>query len=124
MTQADITPYNGTDLNWMNILIRATGKADFAGYQYIINRKPGVNRTSVERSVGGYDWVTGGEAEYIVSGNIMQVAVPLKQLGLTPENCAIEFKVADHVTQYDDIMDYYVTGDSAPLGRLNFSYGK
>ncbi len=123
-TLADITPYNGTDLNWMNILVRSTGVADFAGYHYIINRKPGSRRTAVERSVGGYDWEEIGEAEYVVSGNVMQVAVPLEHLGLTVENCAIEFKVADHVTQYDDIMDYYVTGDSAPLGRLNFSYGK
>lgn len=123
-THADITPYNGTDRNWMNILISTTGKADFAGYHYIINRKPGLNHTSVERSVGGYDWANSGEAEYVVKGNVMQVAIPLKQLGLTPKNCAIEFKVADHVAQYDDIMDYYVTGDSAPLGRLNFSYGK
>ena len=39
-------------------------------------------------------------------------------------NLAIEFKVSDNVTNYDDIMDYYVTGDSAPIGRLSFSYGK
>ncbi|MFC7524568.1 hypothetical protein ACFQRK_11460 [Parapedobacter sp. GCM10030251] len=122
-TQADITPYNGTDLNWMNILVRSTGEKDFAGYQYIINRKPGSSRTSVERSIGGYEWVSTGEASYKISGNVMEVAVSLEQLGLTPESCAIEFKVADHVTKYDDIMDYYVTGDSAPLGRLSFRYG-
>lgn len=123
-TLAAITPYNGTDLNWMNILIRSTGDTHFEGYHYIINRKPESARTTVERSIGGYDWEKSGEAEYVVRGNIMQVAIPLEQLGLTPENCGIEFKVADHVTRYDDIMDYYVTGDSAPIGRLNFSYGK
>lgn len=123
-TDTDITPYNGTDLNWMNILIRSTGEKDFAGYHYIINRKPGSTHTSIERSVGGYNWVKSGEATYVINGNVMQVAVSLEQLGLTPENCAIEFKVADHVTRYDDIMDYYVTGDSAPLGRLSFSYGR
>ncbi|MGV3762203.1 hypothetical protein [Parapedobacter sp.] len=123
-TQADITAYNGSDLNWMNVLIRSTGDADFAGYHYIINRKPGMGHTSVERSLGGYHWVQCGEAEYMVRGNVIQVAVPLEQLALTAENCAIEFKVADHVTRYDDIMDYYVTGDSAPLGRLSFSYGQ
>ena len=32
-------------------------------------------------------------------------------------------KVADNVTHGDDIMDYYVSGDSAPIGRLSYEYG-
>ncbi|MCH5718991.1 hypothetical protein [Niabella hibiscisoli] len=52
----------------------------------------------------------------------MQVAVPLQAIGLTANQVALEFKVADHVTKYDDIMDYYITGDSAPIGRMNFAY--
>ncbi|QEC51111.1 hypothetical protein EDD80_101425 [Anseongella ginsenosidimutans] len=129
-TAAGITPYNGSDLNWMNILIRSHGSKDFEGYQYIVNRRPeagtvaGPGTTSVERSSGGYNWVNAGEAEYVIKGNLMQVAIPLAALGLSAGDCAIEFKVADNVTEYDDIMDYYVTGDSAPLGRLNFSYGQ
>lgn len=125
-TVADITPYNGSDLNWMNILIGdgSSSGASFAGYRYIINRKPySEGRTSVESSLGGYQWKDAGQASYSVNGNLMQVAVPLSVLGLTADNCSFEFKVSDHVTQYDDIMDYYVTGDSAPIGRLSFSYG-
>ena len=53
----------------------------------------------------------------------MVVAVPLSALGLTAESCHIEFKVSDNVTKCDDIMDYYVSGDSAPIGRLSYSYG-
>lgn len=53
----------------------------------------------------------------------MQIAIPLSALGLNINNCSFEFKVADHITKYDEIMDYYVTGDSAPIGRLNYSYG-
>ena len=34
----------------------------------------------------------------------------------------VYFKVADHVTHPDDIMDYYVSGDVAPLGRLGYGY--
>jgi hypothetical protein len=124
-TLEDITPYNGTDVNWMNILIGDGSNAgSFAGYRYIINRKPnGKKKTSVEKSTGGYQWQTVGQAEYSVKGNLMQVSVSLSALGLTAENCTFEFKIADCVTHYDDIMDYYVTGDSAPVGRLSFSYG-
>lgn len=125
-TLADITSYNGRDQNWMNILIRTHGavETNFAGYNYIVNRNPGAGKTSVERSTGGYEWTTSGEADYVVSGNVMQVAIPLQHLSLAPGKCQIEFKVADNVTNFDDIMDYYVTGDSAPIGRLSYSYGK
>jgi hypothetical protein len=41
---------------------------------------------------------------------------------LDNENCSFEFKIADNVTRYGDIMDYYVNGDSAPIGRLSYSY--
>jgi hypothetical protein len=125
-TLDDITAYNGTDANWMNILIGdgSNTASSFAGYQYLINRKPEEKgKTSVEKSTGGYQWQSVGKAEYSVKGNLMQVAIPLSALGLTAEHCAFEFKIADHVTHCDDIMDYYVSGDSAPIGRLSYSYG-
>ena len=124
-TAKDITEYNGTDENWMNIMIRTDkdGAGSFEGYRYLINRKPGEKTTSVEESTGGYAWKSVGEAEYEVQGNTMMLSIPLSCLGLSKNSCSIEFKVADHVTDYKNIMDYYVTGDSAPLGRLNFSYG-
>jgi hypothetical protein len=123
-TVDNITAYNG-GLNWMNILI-STDSSDtnsFSGYKYIVNRNPSGKTTSVEKSSGGYNWTSSGDATYTVSGNVMQVAVPLSALGLTKDNCYIEFKVADNVTNYSDIMDYYVTGDCAPIGRLSYAYG-
>lgn len=123
-TKGAITQYNGLDVNWMNILISTNGTDSFEGYQYIINRKPdGKGKTSVEKSTGGYNWKDNGSAKYSVNGNIIQIAIPLSALGLNINNCSFEFKVADHITKYDEIMDYYVTGDCAPIGRLNYSYG-
>lgn len=124
-TVSDITPYNGTDANWMNLLIGTGDTANaFSGYRYIINRKPGKKgTTSVEQSTGGYAWKKAGEATYTIKGNTMQVAIPLRALGMTGNNCSFQFKVADNVTHANQIMDYYITGDSAPVGRLSFSYG-
>lgn len=121
-----VTPYNGTDKNWMNIFISTTEEANgFGDYNYVINRSPaGDGKTTVERSTGGYNWTAAGEAEYVVYDNVMLVSVPLSALGLTADAPAFSFKVSDNVTKYDDIMDYYVTGDSAPIGRLSFGYGK
>jgi len=121
-----ITPHHGEELNWMTILLQSEGTVgdrSFEGYQYIINRKPQVNGiTSIEKSTGGYNWEEIGEGRYHLNDNTIQIAIPLASLGLTRNSGKIAFKVSDNVTRYDDIMDYYVTGDSAPLGRLNFSY--
>ena len=123
-TVMPVTRYNGLDVNWMNILVRSNGADSFEGYQYIINRKPdGKGKTSVEKSIGGYNWKDSGNAKYSLKDNILQIAIPLSELGMTFNDCSFEFKVSDHVTHYDNIMDYYVTGDSAPIGRLNYSYG-
>lgn len=123
-TARPVTAYNGTDQNWMNILLRTGSRQlDFGGFNYIINRRPGAKGTTmVERSTGGYRWSTAGTARLQVWSNYIQVAIPLRILDLREPGTAIGIKVADHVTRYDDIMDYYVTGDSAPIGRLAYLY--
>ncbi len=123
-TKDAITAYNGTDKNWMNILIgEGETKNTFAGYKYVLNRSPKGDKTSLDVYKNGA-WESAGEAELRIQDNVMVVSVPLASIGKTAKNLAIEFKVSDNVTNYDDIMDYYVTGDSAPIGRLSFSYGK
>lgn len=109
--------------NWMNVLIGTdAGGGSFNNFQYIVNRRPDGNKTSVERSKGGYDWEKAGDAELRVYGNTMILSVPLKTLGLDSDNCGIKLKVADNVENPGDIMDYYVSGDSAPIGRLAYAY--
>lgn len=124
-TATDITEYNGTDRNWMNVFV-STGKSDkaFYGFDYLINATPDGNGvTSVEKSTGDYNWQTVGGARYVIEGNKMQITVSRALLGLNGKKVSFNFKVADNVTEYDDIMDYYVTGDSAPMGRLAYAYG-
>lgn len=49
---------------------------------------------------------------------------------MTADNVSFSFKVADNV-QFDmdkelnsHILDYYISGDSAPIGRFGFAYNK
>ena len=125
-TSQDVTAYNGTDRNWMNLFISTDEKQPaFATFNYLINAKPQENgNTSVEKSLGGYKWQDSGNATYVLKGNKLQITVPRTLLGLKNKTVSFSFKVADNVTKYDDIMDYYVSGDSAPIGRLAYSYGK
>ena len=125
-TVDDITEYNGTDENWMTLLLKTSDSNDktFGGYDFIINRSPEEGgKTSLEKSSGGYNWQAAGQADYRVYGNAIVYRVPLSALGLSAENCYVRVKVSDHVTAFNDIMDYYVTGDSAPIGRLGYTYG-
>lgn len=125
-TAEAVTAYNGTDKNWMNLLIQTEngGENSFAGFQYIVNRSPdGSGKTSVEKSRGGFSWESAGSAQYAVSENVVLYSIPLASLGLTAQNCYIRIKACDNVTTPDDIMDYYVSGDSAPIGRFAYSYG-
>lgn len=119
-----ITPYNGSDLNWMNVMIKTDDALNsFAGYNFVINRSPDGNQTSIEKSLGGYNFEKVGNASYTIFGNVIQFSIPLQSLGLSAKNVSLQFKVADNVTHFQDIMDYYVSGDSAPIGRLNYRYG-
>ena len=55
-----------------------------------------------------------------VSGNHLIVQISLKALGVS-DDFTLNFKVSDHVTDYADILSYYVDGDSAPIGRLSYT---
>ncbi len=128
-----ISEYNGTDKNWMTVLIgNDSGETNFETYQYIINRSPDENgNTSIEKCTGGYNWQTTGSAQYqlyssdIQSGvtDVIVYKIPLSSLGLSVDSCHIRLKVTDNVQNPADIMDYYISGDCAPIGRLSYSYG-
>ena len=133
-TKEDVTAYESGD-NWMNILIKTEASTEdnsFAGYNFAVNRAPDGDKTTVERSAGGWNWEKTGEAEISVSGKYLTVTVPLSALGLSSDNVKFSFKVADNVQkpgwyEADDpdheVLHYYITGDSAPIGRLNYTYG-
>lgn len=132
-TLEDITPHEEGDEGWMNLLISAGDvNNSFAGFNYIVNRHPGVKGvTSVEKYNGnGYTWSDVGEAETYVSGNAIVYKIPLSAIGLTKDNVSFSFKVADNV-QFDmqeelgdHIFDFYISGDSAPIGRFGYAYNK
>jgi len=120
-----ITAYNGTDKNWMNLLINTNkGNQSFEGFDYVVNRSPKNDTTSLEKSIGGYNFEYKEEIEYRLYDDVIIFKIPLESLGLTKDNCYITFKVTDNITNPDDIMNYYVSGDSVPIGRLSYSYGK
>ena len=112
-TAADVTPYETGDKSWMNVWIGT--KKDGIGYDYVINREYG----KICRIENGNYAVAG---DVYVSGKVMTIAVPLSAIGQTGNLPAIRFKVSDHVDS-SDVMNFYIQGDSAPIGRLSYTYG-
>lgn len=122
-TAAPVTPYSNGDLGWMNILVKTDSSKDrFFEYDYVINRYPTVNGSTTVERITPSGKKTVGQAAYSCKGNVLKVSVPVESLGLSKDSVHFSFKVADNVTHPDDIMDYYISGDSAPLGRLSFEY--
>lgn len=127
-TADEITSYTSGDQKWMNIWIKTQngGTENSLGYQYVINREiiDGV-RSRVLKSKGGADYKATGEAEYKVFGKVILVKIPLSALGLSEKNYDIEFKVSDNVkaTAKTDILEFYNSGDSAPIGGLSYKFG-
>lgn len=114
--------YGDREDNWMTLLVKTEGDG-WEHYDYLINRAPDGNQTSIETFIGlEYDQRTlSGSADIYVSGRTIRYRIPLQSLGLQRGKC-IEFKVTDNITSPDKITDYYVSGDSAPIGRINYSY--
>ena len=121
-----ITEKAANDTAWMNIHINTKNafEKDSLGYQFTVNKKVTGGKTEivVPQSAGADTYKRIGEGDIAVSGNTMFVKIPLAVLGLNDRNYNIEFKVSDNTAQ-NDILDFYSTGDSAPCGRINWSFG-
>lgn len=121
-SDANITANDGKG-NWMNIFLTAgdVRNTGWVCYDYVINRSSKNGVASIEKLKADGSSSKIGEAKINVSGKVMQVAVPRSAVGLTSSN-EFYFKVADGVENPKDIMDYYVTGRSLPMGRLSYKF--
>lgn len=114
--QLDFTANNCMNI-WLDV-----AEGGWEGYDFVLNRSlSSEGKTSLERVNADFTFQKVADVSYAVLSNRMVVSVPLKDLGLK-KKISFNFKVADNVTNPGDIMDYYVNGDSAPIGRLNYHY--
>ena len=122
-----------SDSAWMRLLIDTdpTGVSDnWEGFEYIVNRvSPEGTGAVVERSTGGWNFEKAGNADFAVSGNRLQIALPRNFLGMSGGNALFfNFKWADNTREdgldndSGDILDFYKFGDVAPGGRFMFTF--
>ena len=124
--EEDIVP-NVESNNWMNLLIDVVGQDNdaFCGYDYIVNRQSSyTGDCSVEqyaKESGKIAYKGKGVAKFTLNGKYMQFSIPKSALGIT-DGFTISFKVADNVTEPENIQSYYISGDVAPVGRINYIF--
>lgn len=112
------------DPAWMRLFIGITGSdaAAWEGYHFLVNRTSPAQKAVLECSTGGWNWEKVCDVDYSVQGNMLQMAIPRRALGVTGEKFSLFFKWSDHMQADGDIMDFYNNGDVAPEGRFSYLF--
>lgn len=123
-TDQNITAH--TDPNWMLLFINADQqqKTGWQGYDYVINRqvKDASTTTLMRYDAARGEWTHVCNLTYAVKGNVMELAIPRKVLGMTANSLSFDFKWADNPSGLTDIISLCTTGDTAPNRRFAYRY--
>ena len=107
----------------LSLFIRTgKGEASWHGYDFVVGRAPASETGLVVETYTADGWKTVAQVPYLLKGNKLQLAIPLEVLGLEGEEVTVEFKVADNYQEEAGVWSFYLHGDAAPYGRLNFVY--
>lgn len=119
-----LTPPDGR--HWMMLFIDVDRDAStgWYGYDFVVNRvSPKDGKAVLEKCRNnGWAWEEAAGCAFAVAGNKLEIAIPKAALGLTGDAVNIGFKWNDNMQDPGNIMDFYVSGDTAPGGRFNFVY--
>ena len=86
------------------------------GFDYAVNRSVG----KLERSAGGWRWISAAEIEYAVDGCDMELALPLKALGIDdPDDFTVDFKWIDNAAGSGDIQSAWTAATRLPTRVTN-----
>lgn len=97
-------------------------KTGWLGYDFVVGRRRGEGGTLLlERNEGvAYQWGSPREVAAAVSGDGLELAIPLSALDLSDDLKSIDFKWADAIAETGDWSDFTLNGDVAPNDRFNY----
>ncbi len=122
-TAAPLTSWR--DRSWMHLFIDAdqNTRTGWHSYDYIVNYPTvSATTTTLKRTTDGWNWKTVTNVSYRAKGKMMEISIPRKALGLANKPVAIDFHWADNVQKPNDIIEFAVSGDSAPDRRFNYRF--
>lgn len=123
-TAEEITKHEAGDLTWMNVLIgvegerRAPRSRDSSSSSTV---RPTARSRPWKRASAAIRSKRSGRRNARYRANICNCLFP-KRFWAWGIRSRSRIKATDHVTHPEDIMDYYVSGDSAPIGRLGYTW--
>lgn len=120
-TKSPVTEYKEGDEEWMNVYIATGASGGWENYNYIVNRRPNADGTTSVQKLNGTALEEVGSARYFCQGNYIFYEIPLSALGVTAGD-EIQLKITDNIQNFMNIDDFYVSGEAAPIGRINFAY--
>ena len=109
----------------MTLLINSGGTYNkgWKGYDFAVNRLSNDPCNAViEATKQGWNWEAIDKACCRIKNNEMHLAISRQTLGLNDGALTIHFKWLDNIQNENNIMDFYVNGDTAPDGRLNYVF--
>lgn len=121
-TADPLTPH--TDPNWMLLFIDAdqNTQTGWHGYDYLVNFSViDAAKTTVKHTKSGWNWTPVAVVPYSKKDRRLELKIPLKTLNLKSPP-AIDFHWADNIQKNDDIIQFAISGDSAPNRRFNYRY--
>ena len=122
-TKDDVKGPAAGDTNWMTLYL-SVGSGGWENYKFVINRTPelAAGTTSIEKFTGSKtSTISAGSAKIAVSGDTVFYTIPLSALGVSAGE-VVGIKATDNLQAFGDADDFYISGDCAPLGRLNYAY--
>ncbi|MBE0536216.1 MAG: hypothetical protein IH624_11160 [Phycisphaerae bacterium] len=121
-TQAPLTPH--TDPNWMLLFLDTDQNSGtgWEGYDYLVNYGTiGAGTTMLQKTQAGWNWKDVERVAWKAKGCELELRIPLKSLGLKGAP-AVDFHWADNIQKGNDIVEFAVSGDSAPNRRFNYRF--
>ncbi len=105
---------------WLLLDVTQNGSAGWEGYDYLVRSDANTGELWLEKNTGGWNWQRVKKLKYQLKDNKLMLAIPRALLAL--KSVTIDFKWVDNLQKPGDIMDFYVSGDAAPIGRYNYRY--
>lgn len=121
-TAEPMTPH--TDPNWM-LLFLDTDKnkqTGWEGFDYVVNAEVKDGKTTTLKQWVDGDWKEVATLPYALAGNQLELAIPLKALGLSPDALDFQFKWADNMQDLKAVTEFNSNGDAAPQRAFRFHY--
>ena len=115
-----IQPYTEGDETWMNLYLSVAAKG-WERYDYIVRRSSENGKADFAAISSDGKLNSIGKINFYLSGNTVVYSVPLALMG-AGKNTVIGVKAADHLKSPFDADSFYLYGDCAPMGRLNYAY--